>query len=120
MWVPILVAAIALSGTSFMLWFLIALLRDSAPSTCWWIVPIRCELKRENQDGLGGYTGDDNFRSDSEPSACCVGRLENRVHAKHAASGLIALDVRRVTGRLGSRSIQPSRAIYHQRRVWLG
>jgi hypothetical protein len=120
MWVAILVAAIALSGTSFMVWFLIALLRDSAPSTCCWIVPVRCDLKRESDHGLGGYVGDDGYSSESEPSDCYVDLLENPVHAKHGASGLIALDVRSVTGRVGWRSIQPSRADYHQRRLWFG
>ena len=102
-----------------MMWFLIALLRDSAPSTCCWIVPVRCDLKRESDDGPAGYMGDDSCRSESEPSNYYVDRLENRVHAKHAASGLIALDVRSVPGRVGWRSIQPSRTDF-QRGVWFG
>jgi len=103
-----------------MVWFLIALLRDSAPLTCCWIVPVRCDLKRESDDGPGGYLGDDGCRSESEPSDYYVDLLENRVHAKHSASGLIALDVRGVTGKLGWRSIEPSRADSHRRRVWFG
>ena len=35
------IAAVALAGAGFMLWFLIALLRESAPSVCYWIVPVR-------------------------------------------------------------------------------
>jgi hypothetical protein len=117
MWVAIFFAAIALAGTSFMLWFLIALLRDSAPSTCCWIVPVRCDLKRESDHGLGGYMGDDDYRSESEPSDYYVELSENEVHAKQCASGLIALDVRSVTGRVGWRSIQFRHAsVFHRHR----
>jgi hypothetical protein len=120
MWVAIFFVAIALTGTSFMLWFLIGLLRDDAPLTCCWIVPIRCALERESNNCLGEYVGHDDYKLEHEPTDYYVELSENRVHAKHGASGLISLDVRSVTGRVGWRSIQPSRAVLHQRRLWFG
>ena len=47
MWATWVVAAIALAATAFMLTFLIALLREGAPSVCYWVVPVRREPKRE-------------------------------------------------------------------------
>jgi len=35
------VAAVGFCGAGFMLWFLIALLREGAPSVCYWAVPVR-------------------------------------------------------------------------------
>jgi len=117
MWAAIFLVAIALTGTSFMLWFLIALLRDSVPSTCCWIVPIHCGLQRENS--FGEYVGD-HYQPEREPSDHYVERLENRVHAKQGNSGLISLDVRILPGSVGWRTIKPGHAVLHQRRVWFG
>jgi hypothetical protein len=41
--VAIIFAAIALMGVGFMVWFLIALLREGVPSICYWVVPVRRE-----------------------------------------------------------------------------
>jgi hypothetical protein len=46
MWASLVIAAVALAGAAFMLRFLIALLRDRAPSVCYCVVPVRPELKR--------------------------------------------------------------------------
>lgn len=117
MWVAIFVAAIASMGASFMLWFLIGLLRESAPSTCYWIVPIRCEMERESDHELSGSVKNGDHRPEYEPSDYYVELLENQIHAKHGASGLIALDVRIIPGRVGWRSIQSGHAaLFHQRR----
>jgi hypothetical protein len=41
MWVAWVVAGIALAAAAFMLRFLIALLRERAPSVSYWIIPVR-------------------------------------------------------------------------------
>jgi hypothetical protein len=81
MWAGWVVAAIALAATAFMLRFLIALLREGAPSVCYWVVPVR-----------------------EEP------QLEKEKYAKEErVSGLITLDVRPASYGLGWSSIHPSR-----------
>jgi hypothetical protein len=81
MWAAWIVAAIALAAVAFMLRFLIALLRESAPSVCYWVVPGHPE------------------------------ELENEKYAKEKkekfVSGLIALDVRPAACGTGWRSIHP-------------
>src|ERR1022692_2484571 len=47
MWATWVVAAIALAAVAFMLTFLIALLREGAPSVCYRVVPVRREPERE-------------------------------------------------------------------------
>ena len=59
MWAALMVAAVALAGTAFMLRFLIALLRESAPSVCYWVIPARQTPRREDLkvliwDGVAG------------------------------------------------------------------
>src|SRR5258708_3771614 len=91
----VVVAGIALAAAAFMLRFLIALLREGAPSVCYWVVPLRPEQADE----------------------CCVMEcepgedlefLENEGHAeKEYGSGLISMDVRAVSSGLGCRSIYP-------------
>jgi hypothetical protein len=59
MWATWIVAAIALAATAFMLTFLIALLREGAPSVCYWVVPVRREPKRELVEILSSNCMDD-------------------------------------------------------------
>ena len=47
MWAAWVVAAIALAAAAFMLSFLMALLREGAPSVCYWMVPVRRKLEKE-------------------------------------------------------------------------
>jgi hypothetical protein len=54
MWAAFAVAAVALAGTAFMLRFLIALLREGAPSVCYWVVPVRRRTLREDFEVLSG------------------------------------------------------------------
>jgi hypothetical protein len=49
MWAAWVIVAIALAATAFMLRFLIALLLESAPSVCYWLVPVRREPEKERQ-----------------------------------------------------------------------
>jgi hypothetical protein len=102
MWVAVTFVAIALTGTVFLLWFLFALLRESAPSTCYWIVPIRREPERESGESLSGiYVENAGRATEHESSNYYVELLENEGHAKECASGLIALDARHISNGMG-------------------
>ncbi len=59
MWAPWVAAAIALAAVAFMLTFLIALLREGAPSVCYWVVPVRREPRRELVEILSSNCMDD-------------------------------------------------------------
>jgi hypothetical protein len=39
MWLAVVLVAITFAGTVFMIRFLIALLREGAPSVCYWVIP---------------------------------------------------------------------------------
>ena len=39
MWLAFVLVAITSAGTVFMIWFLIALLREGSPSVCYWVIP---------------------------------------------------------------------------------
>ncbi len=53
MWATWVVAAIALAAAAFMLTFLIALLREGAPSVCYWVVPVRREPRKGMVEVVG-------------------------------------------------------------------
>ena len=59
MWATWVVAAIALAAVAFMLTFLIALLREGAPSVCYRVVPVRREPERELVEILSSNCMDD-------------------------------------------------------------
>jgi hypothetical protein len=59
MWATWVFAAIALAAAAFMLTFLIALLREGAPSVCYWVVPLCREPKREVVEILSSNCMDD-------------------------------------------------------------
>jgi hypothetical protein len=109
MWTAITVVAIALIGTAFMVWFLVALLRECASSVfCW---DVTASWKAEKNGHLTGarriYAGETTARvAESHGGYGYPESLEKEVYAKECASGLIALDVRHVGGRVGWRSIQ--------------
>ena len=113
MWAAGMVAAIALAGVAFMLRFLMALLRESAPSVCYWVIPVRREMERETETekkrhlGFPGviYVNEDSRLNESEHGNYYL-ELENENRAKEYASGLIAFDVRPVSDGLGRRSIR--------------
>ena len=118
MFVAVTFAAIVLTGTAFMVWFLLALLLDSPPSTCCWIVPIRHERERECVDAPRGSFVDDDYHT-SGPNYChsYVEVLENEDHAKEHTSSLISIDVRPIPGRVGWRSIHPIHGAVFQHRL---
>ena len=115
--VALIFAAIALTGTAFMVWFLLALLLDSAPSTCCWIIPIGRERERQNVEALRGSFVDQDYPAPERKFGHSYAELlEKEDHAKEHTSGLITIDVRNVSGRVGWRSIHPiDGAVFHHR-----
>jgi hypothetical protein len=110
MWPAWVVAAFALAGASFMVRFLVALLREGAPPACYLVVPIRWEPeKRSHLKALGGiYFDDDAGAAECNRGDDYLEFLENEGHAKKEYdSGLIALDVRTAPAYMGWRTIQP-------------
>jgi hypothetical protein len=104
------VAAIGFCGAGFMLWFLIALLREGAPSVWYWAVPV----PRKEREALHmlrvRYAGGDRCGTAFTSSNYRVDLLENENHEKGKdSSSLITLDLRTVSGRLGWRAIQSQR-----------
>ncbi len=112
MWAAWIVGAIALAGAAFMLRFLIALLSERAPSVWYWVVPARRErVKKGHLKVLCGIYFDDDCRAiESGRGDYLLELVENEDYAKEkCSSGLIARDVRPVSGGLGWRSIHPKR-----------
>src|SRR5712672_3293415 len=119
MWLAFTFAAIALAGSAFMVWFLIGLLRECPPSIWYRIVPaVRRPMKNRHLPVLRGIYGDEDCHApEGECSDDYVELLENEGYAKECASGLIALDVRPISAKLGWRSIDPRRFnVFHERR----
>jgi len=56
------VAAIGFGAAVFMLGFLIALLREGAPSACYWVVPVRREPKSQIVEVLSSNSVEDDWR----------------------------------------------------------
>jgi hypothetical protein len=54
MWAAWVIAGIALAGVAFMLRFLIALVREGAPSICCWVMPAHPRAEREILATHGG------------------------------------------------------------------
>lgn len=113
MWAAGMVAAITLAGVAFMLRFVMALLRERAPSVCHWVVPVRREIERETGTKKERHLGfpsriyvDEASRSTESDHGDYRLELENENSAKEYASGLIALSVRPVSDGLGWRSIR--------------
>ncbi len=111
MWAAWIVAAIALAGAAFMLRFLIALLGEGAPSVCYEVVPVRTEPEKNGHLGVlcGIYSDGDCRAIESGRGDSRLELVENENYAKEECSGLIAIDVRPVSNRVGWRSIHPGR-----------
>jgi len=124
MWEAWMVAAIALAAASFMIRFLIALLREGEPSVCYWVAPVRGEIERETKTGeernLGFpiriYADEDSRSIESDYGGYRL-ELEYENSAKEYASGLIALDVPTVSASLGRRSIRKGIDVFRERGI---
>lgn len=112
MWPALILAGIALAGASFMVRFLVALLREGAPSTCYWVVPVRREPEKSSHlKALGGIRTDEAAGvAECHRGDYYLEFLENEGHAKkECASGHIVFDAYSAPARLGWRSIHPRR-----------
>jgi hypothetical protein len=92
---------------------LIALLRESAPTVCCWVVPVpgRPEKKRHLKVLRVIYADEDRRNPGNKRSDHYVELLENEDHAQREyGSRLIALDIRHVSDSLGWRSIHRRRS----------
>ena len=58
MWSALVVAAIGLAAAAFMLRFLLALLREGAPSVCYWVIP--------------SVAGDEEETAQANPETACA------------------------------------------------
>jgi len=121
MWAAWVVAAIALAATAFMLRFLIALLRESAPSVYHWVVPVRREPEKEpDLKVLHGIYFDDDCRATAKDRGDYRLELTEKEHhaEEKCSSGLITLAVRPVPDNMVWRSIEPSRGnVFRGRRL---
>lgn len=122
MWASWVIAGIAFTGTAFMLRFLMALLREGAPSVCYWVTPGRREARiGKHPDVLRGICFDEECAAEgSRPFSAELLEVEN--YAKQECdSDLIALrgwHVRPVFERVEWRSVHPSRGyIFRERRL---
>jgi hypothetical protein len=112
MWAAWVVAAIALAATAFMLRFLMALLRESAPSVCYRLVAVRREPEKERHLKVlhGIYFDDDCRATESYYGDDCLELMENEHHAEEKwTSEFITLAVRPVPDNMVWRSVEPSR-----------
>ncbi|HWY22740.1 MAG TPA: hypothetical protein VNX26_16045 [Candidatus Acidoferrum sp.] len=110
MWAAWVVAAIALAAATFMLRFLIALLREGAPTVCYWIVPVPGRPEKECHIVLSSIYADEDCCASEDRRSDYYELLENENHVQDKSdSSLVALDVPRVSDRLGWRSIHSRR-----------
>jgi hypothetical protein len=107
MWVAATFAAIALTGTAFMIRFLVGLLGDGGPSTWYWVA-VRFEPgKARLLKASTVIYVDDHRPNESGRSEYYAKLLENEVYAKQRPSALIALDVLPISTSHSWRSIHP-------------
>jgi hypothetical protein len=78
MWAALMVAAVALAGVAFMLRFLVALLREAAPSVCYWVVPVRPGPVRESLTTLSCDRVGGKWRAESGLAAVQVDSTARR------------------------------------------
>jgi hypothetical protein len=113
---------ITVPGTVFMVSFLLGLLREGAPSVCYSVAPVRRRPEEQRHlEVLRGIYADMDCRApEDKRSDYYVKILENEGHAEECASGLVALDIRPVSIRLGWRSIWSGRdRIFHRHQFYL-
>ncbi|MGA7376753.1 MAG: hypothetical protein WBW36_10425 [Candidatus Sulfotelmatobacter sp.] len=105
------IAAIGFGGTVFMLWVLIALLGEEAPTFRYSVALVAQEPAHRNEGlQLVSVAFDDRYLWEAarNRSDDCVELLENINHEKGVCdSGLSALDVCNVSGRFCRRPVHP-------------
>lgn len=95
MWLTVAFVAIVAIGIAFLLGFLLALLRERAPSTCYWVVPSRpANTRTLPEEWNHGHVADDHALSSAAGNHYVEllgkGIRENTIHTKLFASGLIS------------------------------
>jgi len=118
--VALVMAAITLSGAAFMLWFLIALLRESEPTICYWVVPIRKQRGPEILDvGSGTYGVEASLFTRYSGSNYRRAGLENQNHAREeCGSDLFFIDGPLLSKRLSwSTNQQQGEYDFRERRI---
>jgi hypothetical protein len=73
-----IVGAIGFGAAVFMLGFLIALLREGAPSVCYWVVPVRRKSRRETLRILRAISISDDRVQERMPPATVVWNYSRR------------------------------------------
>jgi hypothetical protein len=116
------VAAVGFGAAAFMLRFLMALLGERAPSVCYRAMPVcRKREKGEDLEALGRIYVDESCRATEANRSASYRRVlekENHDEGRHG-QGLIAIDVRDVSGRPDWRAINAKHnAVLGQRRFW--
>jgi hypothetical protein len=109
MWVTLVFVSIALGGASFMVLFLLAILRERAVSTCYWIVSTRRNSGIQSYAQLSGTPVVERPALERELGDDCLKLLENGYHAQECLSGLVAFSVRSGYAQRSWRSISTTR-----------
>jgi hypothetical protein len=116
------VAAVGFGAAAFMLRFLMALLGEGAPSVCYRVVPVGRKVEKEKDlEALDRIYVDESCRAtEANRSASYRRVLEKENHDEgRRGQGLIAIDVRDVSGRAGWRAINAKHnAVLGQPRFW--
>ena len=118
MWAASVFVAIAFVGSGFMVWFLVGLLREGAPSVCYWVVPaIMTPGVRMASHGVSNHgmilhaISEDGREEQNSPSAEGQELLENGIYVQEdSGSNLVSLDVRPPGAGVGGRAINHSGA----------
>jgi len=68
MWATLVVGTVVLAGVAFLLRFLLAMLREDAPSVCYWVVPVRRAREREMLEVLSSDDVEDDWPAAGQPA----------------------------------------------------
>jgi hypothetical protein len=121
MWAAWVIAAIALAATAFMVSFLIALLRESATSVCYRVLPVRRGPEKERNPKVLRVICFDDARhvTESDHGDYRLELMESECHVEEKCiSGPIARAVYHFPDNVVWRSVQPSRGnIFRGRRL---
>jgi hypothetical protein len=121
MWAAWVVAAIGMAASAFMLGFLIALLREGAPSVCYWIIPVSGRAEKGCADKVVSsiYVDEGYYAPENPRSVCYAKILENKNYAhEECDSSLMDLDVPNISDSLGWRAVRPrGGSVFRERRL---
>jgi hypothetical protein len=118
MWASWAVAGIAWVATAFMLRFLIALLREGAPSVCYWVERVRQKPETAILETWNGtYVEEDREIRGWTHGERHVELLENENYVQtERDSSFVALDVRPASTRMGWRTSRKGGGVLREHR----